>query len=127
MRHSSTAIAPVFALAIGLSLILWSSSRVTAQIAQIQQGTETPSPADPSKTIPEKMAPSPAPGTAGEGASSGVGETLSERLGRTDGVIRPPDDVAPGMSVPPPAPNPGTTRVIPPQGSPANPPPVVPK
>jgi hypothetical protein len=39
---------------------------------------------------------------------------LSDKLDRTDGVIRPPAD----MAVRPPVPNPGTTRVIPPPGSP---------
>src|SRR5215213_9885600 len=43
---------------------------------------------------------------------------LSDKLDRTDGVIRPPADIAPEMSVRPPVPNPGTTRVIPPPGSP---------
>ncbi|EIM26896.1 hypothetical protein [Microvirga lotononidis] len=43
---------------------------------------------------------------------------LSDKLDRTDGVIRPPADIAPDMNVRPPVPNPGTTRVIPPPGSP---------
>lgn len=43
---------------------------------------------------------------------------LSDKLDRTDGVIRPPANIAPEMSVRPPVPNPGTTRVIPPPGSP---------
>ena len=43
---------------------------------------------------------------------------LSEKLDRTDGVIRPPADIAPDMTVRPPVPNPGTTRVIPPPGTP---------
>jgi hypothetical protein len=43
---------------------------------------------------------------------------LSDKLDRTDGVIRPPADIAPDMAVRPLVPNPGTTRVIPPPGSP---------
>lgn len=43
---------------------------------------------------------------------------LSEKLDRTDGVIRPPADIAPDMTVRPPVPDPGTTRVIPPPGTP---------
>jgi hypothetical protein len=43
---------------------------------------------------------------------------LSEKLDRTDGVIRPPTDIAPDMTVRPPVPGFGTTRVIPPPGSP---------
>jgi hypothetical protein len=49
--------------------------------------------------------------------SARPGETLSERLDRTDGVIRPPSDLNPDMSVRPPVPDPGTTPVIPPPGS----------
>lgn len=45
-------------------------------------------------------------------------EPLSEKLDRTDGVIRPPANIAPDMAVRPPVPNPGTTRVIPPPGTP---------
>jgi len=47
------------------------------------------------------------------------GETLSDRLDRTGGVIRPPSDIAPEMrQARPPDPDPGTTPVIPPPGSP---------
>lgn len=45
-------------------------------------------------------------------------EPLSEKLDRTDGVIRPAANIAPNMSVRPPVPDPGTTRVIPPPGTP---------
>jgi hypothetical protein len=56
------------------------------------------------------------------------GESLSERLDRTDGVIRPPPDVAPEMpQARPPAPDPGTTPVIPPPGTPGGNQQVVPK
>ena len=41
---------------------------------------------------------------------------LSEKLDRTDGVIRPPANIAPDMAVRAPVPDPGTTRVIPPSG-----------
>jgi hypothetical protein len=43
---------------------------------------------------------------------------LSEKLDRIDGVIRPPANIAPDMTVRPPVPDPGTTRVIPPPGAP---------
>ena len=47
------------------------------------------------------------------------GETLSDRLDRTGGVIRPPSDIAPEMrQARPPDPDPGTTPVIPPPGNP---------
>ncbi len=45
-------------------------------------------------------------------------EPLSEKLDRTDGVIRPPADIAPDMAVRPPVADPGTMRVIPPPGAP---------
>jgi hypothetical protein len=54
-------------------------------------------------------------------------QTLSEKLDRTDGVIRPPTDIAPDMSVRAPDPNPGTTRVIPPPGAPGGDPTLEPK
>ena len=50
--------------------------------------------------------------------STGSDATLSEKLEATEGVIRPPPNIAPDMTVPAPDPNPGTTPVIPPPGSP---------
>lgn len=46
------------------------------------------------------------------------GSTLSERLEKSDGVIKPQGDPDPGITVRPPVPNPGTTPVIPPPGAP---------
>lgn len=43
-------------------------------------------------------------------------EPLSERLAETGGVIRPREDVAPDIAIRPS--DPGTTRVIPPPGTP---------
>jgi hypothetical protein len=51
----------------------------------------------------------------------------SERLEKSDGVIRPPPDVDPKMTVKPPDPTPGSMPVIPPPGSPGGNPNVVPK
>ena len=84
------------------------------------QSTQPPSmPVLPSPqnntTIPEKIAPQEPSST---GSTSGSGATLSEKLERSDGVIRPPGGIAPDMTVPAPVPNPGTTPVIPPPGSP---------
>src|SRR5215210_1036921 len=55
------------------------------------------------------------------------GESLSDRLGRTEGVIHPPTSLNPDMSVRPPVPDAGTTPVIPPPGSPGGNPDVEPK
>jgi hypothetical protein len=63
-----------------------------------------PSPQNNS-TVPEKIQPS---------EPSTTGSTLSDKLQASDGVIRPPSDGSPDMSVRAPVPNPGTTPVIPP-------------
>ncbi len=52
-------------------------------------------------------------------------ETLSERLAETGGVIRPREDVAPNIAISPP--DPGTTRVIPPPGTPGGNPSIQPR
>jgi len=52
------------------------------------------------------------------GAVGHSNESLSEKLDRTGGVIRPPAGITPDMSARPPVPDPGTTRVIPPPGAP---------
>jgi hypothetical protein len=62
---------------------------------------------------PEADAPKPSP------SLPSTGETLSERLDRSDGVIKPPAGVDPGMHVAPKDPNAGSNMpVIPPPGSP---------
>ena len=57
-------------------------------------------------TIPEKTAPGTAPSTSLDQKSG----TLSEKLGDTDGVIKPSGDVDPAMHKP--APDTGSTPVI---------------
>jgi multidrug efflux pump subunit AcrA (membrane-fusion protein) len=54
---------------------------------------------------------SPMPGD-GSGAATGS-DNLSERLGRTGGVIVPPAGIDPEIRVPAPVPNPNTTPVLP--------------
>ena len=46
------------------------------------------------------------------------GESLSDELSRSDGVIEPETDIDPGMSRPAPDTGPQSTPVIPPLGSP---------
>lgn len=58
------------------------------------------------------------PGDPSATGSTGSGGTLSDKLERSEGVIRPPLTATPDMTVPAPVPNPGTTPVIPPPGSP---------
>jgi hypothetical protein len=61
------------------------------------------------------------------GSIRGSDEPLSDKLDKSGGVIRPPANIAPNMAVRPPDPDPGTTRVIPPPGTPGGDPTLVPK
>jgi len=80
----------------------------------------------PAQQNPETRAPPQDPRSTGLDARPG--ETLSDRLERTQGVIRPPASIAPDMpQARPPAPDPGTTPVIPPPGTPGGNPQVEPK
>lgn len=82
-----------------------------------QQAPNMPLPKD----VPaEKMAPE-------EPSSTGSTGTLSDKLEKSDGVIRPPRTGTPDMTVPAPVPDPGTTPVIPPPGSPGGNPNVDPR
>ena len=51
-----------------------------------------------------------------EPSETGSTNTLSDKLERSDGVIRPPENDSPDIVIP--APDPGTTPVIRPPGSP---------
>ena len=75
------------------------------------------------QVIPEKMKPE-EPSVTG---TVGPGSTLSEKLEATEGVIRPPSNLDPAITAPAPVPNPGTTPIIPPPGSPGGDQSVVPK
>ena len=80
----------------------------------VQPQPRDPNMPSPQNTVPEKV------------ESTGSAGTLSDKLQRSDGVITPPD-VGSGMVVRPPVPNPGTTPVIPPPGSPGGNPRLDPK
>jgi hypothetical protein len=88
-----------------LSLII-GSGRLTPALAQ---PSAPPSPGDP----PSYRAQPQDPGSTG---STCPGTTLSDRLSRCDGVIRPPSGLNPDNTIEPP--DIGTTPVIPPPGSP---------
>ena len=75
------------------------------------------------QVIPEKIQPK-EPSSTG---AVGSGATLSEKLEASDGVIRPPADIDPEITAPAPVPNPGTTPIIRPPGSPGGDQSVVPK
>ncbi len=89
---------------------------MTASAALAQTAPRDPNMPDPKNVPAEKMRPQ-EPSTTGSS-----GETLSDRLERTEGVIRPPTTATPDMRVQPPVPNPNTTPVIRPPGtSPSDP------
>jgi hypothetical protein len=96
------------------------AARITAAVAALtatlatgasaQTQPRAPNMPNPNTVPAEKMAPD-------LGTTGSTGETLSERLNRTEGVIKPPTTATPDMTVPAPVPNPGTTPVIPPPGT----------
>jgi hypothetical protein len=73
---------------------------------------QAPNMPGPRESIPEKIAPEEPSSTGSVRPDS----SLSDKLESTDGVIRPPRNVDPGMTAPAPVPDPGTTPVIPPPG-----------
>ncbi len=90
------------------AVLALSGAVATGALAQTQP--RDPNMPSPQNVPAEKMAPD-------LGSTGSTGETLSERLNRTEGVIKPPVTATPDMRVPAPVPNPGTTPVIPPPGS----------
>ena len=107
---------------LALSVVL-TGGLATGAAAQSTQPPVLPAPQN-NTTIPEKIEPDPTcppgsqPCTTGSTATSGSGESLSDKLQRSDGVIRPPAGISPDMNTRAPVPNPGTTPVIPAPGSP---------
>ena len=85
-----------------------------ADVARAQADPSQLPPGHP-RSVPEETRPGVPP--LGSDGRSEVDRTLSERLDRTDGVLKPPSGIDPGIHVPAPVPNPGTTPVIPPPGS----------
>ncbi len=59
--------------------------------------------------------------------TSGETPSLTDKLQESHGVIRPPANIDPQIRVPAPMPDPGTTPVIPPPGTPGGDPMVIPK
>jgi hypothetical protein len=99
MRALSCASAVTAILLAGLSTVLALTSAPVPPNPQASRSEGT-GPQDPRST----------------GSTNGSDENLSERLNRSDGVIRPPTDSASDMAIRPP--DPGTTRVIPPPSTP---------
>ncbi len=129
-RPASLAVARDGALLIGddLAGTVWrvAAGRKEAQAPEIpgpsghrsaQAGAPSQSPTPPAPSPPTTQVPS----------SDPTQPNLTERLKRSDGVITPPANIDPEISVPAPNPNPNTTPVIPPPGSPGGNPDIRPK
>lgn len=89
-----------------------------AGIISVDELSTSDRPMPPNTTIPEKIHPQ-------ENGTTGSGESLSEKLDRSEGILPPPANVDPQLEKP--APDVGTTRIIPPPGSPGGDPTVRPK
>jgi hypothetical protein len=98
---------------IGLSVVV----ALAATLAAASAGAQTaPGAPGSNATIPEKIKPAPDSGKPAEGRSSGA--NLSNKLNRTNGVIKPPSNVDPDMKNPVPATPQGSMPVIkPPAGA----------
>ena len=86
------------------------------QPAAAAEAAQTPpAQAQPRQEIPERT-------------ENGIsGSSLSEKLDRSGGVIRPPAGVDPGIAQPPPPVPPQSTPIVPPPGTPGGKPDVHPK
>jgi len=90
---------------------------ITAAMAQNPNvlNQQAPNMPPPQQMPAEKVDPE---GSLSTQDPSSTGSTLSDKLNKSDGIIRPPETGAPDMNVPAPVPDPKTTPVIPPPGSP---------
>ena len=107
--------------------LIWSAALCGAMTAAASAQTPIRPPQAPNmpptdQVVPEKIEPKEPSGTGAVGS----GGSLSEKLEATDGVIKP-RNIDPEITAPAPVPNPGTTPVIPPPGSPGGDQSVVPK
>ena len=108
---------------IALSALLIGTGLAAAQDRQVAPAPQQQPPAvDPKACGPGDRLQAGSPNPSAPAATTG--ETLSERLARTDGVICPPN-VDPEIRAP--TPDAGTMKVIPPPGSPGGDPSVRPK
>ena len=118
---------PLSALLVGTALLGLPAAAQTTTATSLLAGIisvdelSTSEPRRPNTTIPEKIEPQ-ENGTTGSGEHS---ESLSDKLDRSEGVLPPPADADSGLAKP--APDVGTTRIIPPPGSPGGDPTVRPK
>jgi hypothetical protein len=115
LRQGDGVMKAVLPLVLTALLGLGSGGGAVAQIA----------PGDPTgnQTIPEKDLSRPAEGGTqnGNGTSDGT-QSLSDKLDKSGGVIKPAEGVDPQIVQPAPVPDPKSTPVIPPAGTPGGPP-----
>ena len=78
----------------------------------VQQPPTAPNMPSQRTTPPEKVTP--------KGGETTGSTTLSDRLQASDGVIKPPAGMDSGIVTQGPVPNPGTTPMIPPAGTPGS-------
>ncbi len=88
---------------------------LAALVASVEAAAAQSEPRTSEALESESTGPQDPRSTGSVGRSS---EPLSDKLNSTGGVIRPPADIAPDMTVRPPVADPGTTPVIPPPGTP---------
>jgi hypothetical protein len=98
------------------SSILWVTCFALAAVPALAQ--TAPGAPGSNETIPEKQA-APSPPMRSDVKS---GRSLSQKLDASGGVIKPPSDVDPGITKSAPDPNPNSTPVIRPPGTPGGPP-----
>lgn len=99
----------------------------TLAMAQDAELKRPPAMPEPGTGIPEKIDP-PLGTDKGAGEDGEITGTLSDRLNRSEGVIKPPSGVDPEIRVPAPeAGGAGTMKVIPPPGEPGGDPQIQPK
>ena len=108
--------------AIALSVLLLGAGALQAQNRPQQPPEPRPPALDPKACAPGDRLQPGAQNPSAPGATTG--ESLSEKLARTDGVICPPN-VDPDIRLP--TPDAGRTPVIPPPGSPGGDPSIRPK
>jgi hypothetical protein len=89
------------------------------------QGSSQPSPPQAVKPLDRNQQRGQRPGSGS--STQQDGQSLSNELSRSGGVIQPPATVDPGITKPPPNLNQNSTPVIPPPGTPENQPHVKPK
>lgn len=100
--------------------LLAAAALAGAAAAQTSQQT-APNMPESKSTVPEKIDP---PQTS---ISGNPGQSLSDKLERSGGVITPQGNMDSGISKPAPVPDPGTTPIIRPPGEPGGNPNVQPK